>query len=199
MAENDILELIKRTSVVRKFKNINVPDKLVDRILEAGNWGLSVMGIQPWDFVCVRNKKIINKIADIIANDSKDIPRPFAIIANLTAKTIRNSNLLIAVYNTKKVSARAEKYGGEYVRRVYMAELQSIGGVIQNMCLEASALGLGFAWTDSPAFFDKKINSALDEKNELLALFVLGYPDDKPKRSKRSLDIKLIRRLSNGQ
>lgn len=193
--DTDLLELVKKTGVTRKFKNKDIPDSAIDKILEAGNWGFSVMGIKPWNFVCITNKEKIESIADVMINNSKNIPRTFGIIANLTAKTIANSSAVIAVYNTKKVSLKAEKYGGEYLKRVYMAELQSIGGVIQNMCLEAGALGIGFIWTDSPAFFNDEINDILEEKDELLALLVLGYSDEILARSKRSLSIEAIKRF----
>jgi nitroreductase len=193
--ETDVLKLIKETSIVRRFTDADVPDELIDKILEAGNWSFSVMGIQPWSFVCIKSKKNINNIADIMINNSKNIPRAFSIIANLTAQTIKNANALIAVYNNKKVSSRAVKYGKDYLKRVYIAEVQAIGGVMQNMCLEAASLGLGFVWADSPAFFDKEINQLLGENKELLAFLVIGYPNQKSVRTKRSTDIKLIKRF----
>ncbi len=194
MLDAELLDLMKRAGISRRFENKNIPESIIDKIIEAGNWGFSIMGVKPWNFVCVTNKEKIASIASVMLANSKSIPRTFGIIANLTAKTIANSNAIIAIYNNRRVSLKAEKYGGEYLKRVYMAELQCIGGVIQNMCLEAGALGIGFVWADSPAFFSKEINSILEESDELLALLVLGYPNEVIARSKRALNIKTIKR-----
>lgn len=189
----DLVRFMQESGVNRRFRQDEIPEECIQKILEAGNWGFSVMGIQPWDFVRITSKKTIAEIADILSANAKNIPRLFAMIANLTAVTMRGSSALIAIYNNKKVSARAEKYGGEYLRRVHLAEVQAIGGVMQNMCLEAASLGIGFVWADSPAFFDKEINRVLREDKELIAFLIVGYPAEKSRRSKRALETKNIK------
>lgn len=190
-----MLELIKKTGAVRKFRNKDIPNSKVDKILKAGIWSFSVLGIQPWHFICIRNKIAINKIANLLYKKVSLVPRPLGIIVKLTAKTINNSNLLIAIYNNAAISLRLKKYGHRYVKRGYIAELQSIGGAIQNMYLEASSLGLGCVWVDSPTFFEKDINTILGEKKELVAFLVLGYSAEHARRSRRITNIASVKRI----
>lgn len=184
---SDILKLINDSGASRQFINKKIPDKLFLMIIEAGRWGYSILGIQPWTIVGTTRKDLIGEIADITFQRSLEIPKPFGLILRLTSQTIRNAPGLIAIYNNKKVSLRTEKYGEPYFSKARVAELQAMGGAIQNMLLEASSLGFGAVWLDSPTFFDSdKINKVLDKDAELVALIVLGYPMQRTKRSKRS-------------
>ncbi len=191
----DMLDFLKSFGAVRKFKKTNIPEKIINKILESGNWGFSILGVQPWNFVCIKNRKILNKLANVLVDNSYKIPRTLQIIVGITATTLKNSAVVIAIYNNKKVSQRLKKYGKSYSERGHMAELQCIGGSIQNMCLESNLLGLGCVWIDSPNFFEREINTILDEEGELIAFLVLGYPNESPHRSKRSMNIATFKRL----
>lgn len=183
----DILELIKKTGATRKFKDKKISDKAIRKILEAGRWGLSILGIQPWKLVCVKRRKTREIIASVVHSKSLELDNFFENMLKLAALTIKKSKILIAVYNTKKVMERTKKYGEPYVTKARIAEIQLMGAIIQNMVLEASSLGLGSVWLDSPTFFnEKEINRVLKQDAELIAILVLGYPAQKNKRSKRT-------------
>lgn len=183
----DILSLVKQSGAARKFKESKIHDELLIKILEAGRWGLSILGIQPWKLVCVKKRKLISDIGVATYRKSKEIEKPFSMILKLTSGTIKNSKALIAIYNNSKISERTEKYGEPYISRGKMAELQCIGGSIQNMVLEAYSLGLGCVWLDSPTFFsESEINKILNQNAELIAILALGYPVEEVKRSKRA-------------
>lgn len=190
-----LIDLIKKTGAVREFQNKKIPDNIINNILTAGIWSFSILGIQPWYFVCIKNKLIINKIAKLLEEKMTQLPSPFKMIIKLTAKSIKNSSVLIGVYNNEKISSRLKKYGKQYVKRGYVAELQSIGGSIQNMYLMAASLGLGCVWVDSPNFFEKDINNIVGEEKELIAFLVLGYPAKKAHRSKRTMTITSLKRI----
>lgn len=182
----DMLVLIKKTGAVRDFKDKVLPNHLLEKILEAGRWGPSILGIQPWRLVCITNFDLINKIAKAVFQKSEEINKPFSSVLKWTSNTIRRAKALIVVYNSGEVAKRAKKYGEPYFTKARMAELQDIGGVIQNMVLEASSLGLGSAWLDSPTFFNEKyINYILRQNSEILAILALGYPSAIPQRSRR--------------
>lgn len=192
----DILHLIKTSGAVRRFKDKEVPDRSLNRIIEAGRWSLSILGIQPWRFICIRNKDTMRKIADAIYKGLDRVARPAGIISKLTADMMCKSAALIAVYNKRDVEKRVLKYGKSHLQRARIAELQAIGGSIQNIFLEANSLGIGAIWVDSPAFFEEEINEVLKEKNELIAFVVLGYPKEKPKRSKRKSIEQTVRKIN---
>ena len=184
----DLLELIKKSGAVREFQDKTISPQLIDKIIEAGIWGLSILGIQPWKIICVTKNKIIENITCIIDKTAKRIDKPFGTILKITAATIKNSKALIAIYNNKKAEERSQKYGETYASKANIAEIQCIGGVLQNMFLEANYLGLGCVWIDSPTFFDtEEINKVLKQNNQLIAFLALGYPKHGYiKRSKRA-------------
>jgi len=185
--KSDILELIKKTGAVRKFKDEALSKEELEQILEAGRWGLSILGIQPWRFVTIENASLITNIANLVFETSKKIDKPFSLILKLTSTTIKNSKALIVVYNNKKVFERTRKYGKTYLDRARMAELQCIGGAIQNMILEANSIGVGCTWLDSPTFFNEQaINKVINQGGEIVAILSLGYPAETARRSKRA-------------
>lgn len=185
--QKDILKLIKNTGASRNFETKEIANSLLVKIVEAGRWGLSILGIQPWKIVCIKRNHLIKKIAAVTRNKAKELENPFGTILKLTATTIEGSMALIAVYNNQRILKRTQKYGKLYKRKARVAEIQAIGGAIQNMILEASSLGLGSVWMDSPTFFnEKEINEILQENNELIAILAIGYPSKKINRSVRT-------------
>ena len=183
----DLLDLIKKTGAVRKFKDQHINPKFIKLISEAGLWGPSVSGVQPWRFVIIQNKLIIKKIASIVNIKSKKKEGAFAKLLQMTSKTINNSNVVAAIYITNRMRKNAVKYGPECVKRAWIAELLSTGAAVQNMFLMLNNLGLGGVWLEAPTIFSKEINNLLKKKNELelTALMVFGYPDQEISRCHR--------------
>jgi len=184
--KRDILELIKKSGSVRKFTKKSIKQNIIKIIVEGGFWGPSLFGIQPWRFVVIRKRPIINKIASIVYMSSKKKPIAFAKLLEIAARIIMDSKVLIAIYINHRIKNGAAKYGVICMKKGWMAELLSAGASIQNMFLLSSSLGLGAVWLDAPTIFSHQINKSLNEKNELIAFLALGYPDQKIKRSYRS-------------
>ena len=59
---NEIEKLILERRSVRNFKNKPVPESLIQRVLEAGRFAPSAGNCQPWKFIVITNKAIINEI-----------------------------------------------------------------------------------------------------------------------------------------
>ncbi|MBN1353650.1 MAG: nitroreductase family protein [Candidatus Omnitrophica bacterium] len=192
-----IVQLIKKTGAVREFTTKTISTCILKKIIDAGIWGFSILGMQPWYFLLITDKGVIRNLHNIILAKSKKYPRPFDAILALTAKSLASGAAIIAIYNKKTVSSRLAKYGRKYYKRAYIAELQTIGGAIQNMYLTAVSFGLGCVWVDSPTFFEKEINKILGEDKELLAFLFIGYPRSGivTKRSPRTLDTNSIRKI----
>ncbi len=181
-----ILDLIKKSGSVRKFKKENIKAKQLKLILEAGIWGPSLFGIQPWHFDVIRKKATIKNIASAVYSDSKKHQGGLAKLLQISARIITDSNVLIAVYIDNRIKNNAGKYGGDICRKKgWMAELLSTGAAIQNMFLVIFSIGLGGVWLDAPTIFPNKINKILNQKDELVAFLALGYPNQQIKRSPR--------------
>ena len=183
-----LIDLIKQSGAVREFKEREIPTPLIDKIIEAGIWGLSVLGIQPWKFVPVKNKAVIAGLSKIVLDKSDNVVDGANIVLRVTSRIIQKAGAIIVVYNNQKLEKRAEKFGQLYVKRAYVAEIQAIGGAIQNMILQTNELGLGCVWLDAITFCSKEINCFLKEDGELVAFVAIGYPATKPHRSKKQDD-----------
>lgn len=188
MVDKDILNIIRKSGATRTFRKKLIADSIIKKIIEGGRWGPSILGIQPWRIISITNDKVKMNISRILSMTAEDIDQPFNIILKITSKTIADAKCLIAIYNNKKVVERARKYGEPYIHKSNIAEIQAIGGAIQNMVLETNSLGLGCVWLDSPTFFNENdINKTLRERGSLIAFLAIGYPTSKAaKRSRRA-------------
>jgi nitroreductase len=63
---DDLLELMKTRRSIRRYQDKDVPDELLEQIMEAGRWAPSGDNGQPWRFVVVRDpetKRALSRIA----------------------------------------------------------------------------------------------------------------------------------------
>lgn len=63
---DDLLEIMKTRRSIRRYKETDVSDELLEKIMEAGRWSPSGDNAQPWRFIVVRDpeiKKALGKIA----------------------------------------------------------------------------------------------------------------------------------------
>jgi len=181
----DLLKLIKERKTIRKYKNKLIPKQAIDKIIEAGIWGPSVHGFQPWKFIIVRNELRIKEIAHLLIKKSQKIDIAARILLRSSADVISNSKILIVVCNQQSFSKWASRFKKEYGKYAKLAELSAISAAIQNMTLVAHRLRIGHCWLDAPLFCEKQISKLLNTRNKLAAILSLGYSDEKSKRSKR--------------
>jgi nitroreductase len=166
-----ILSTIKNRRSIRKFKQKPVAKRKIMKILEAGRWAPSGYNNQPWRFLIVKNRKILDKIAELTNKFDE--------------KTIKRSVAGIFVY--------AEK------RAVYNDDQDNfaIGACIQNMLLEACEQGLGACWICGVLRNKDKISKILRVSNkfEMKTLIALGYSDEKLKVPRKDLKKLIIKEI----
>jgi nitroreductase len=75
---NQVEKVILERRSVRIYKPKQVPEALVRRILEAGRFAPSAGNFQPWGFVVVRDKEIIDKMESDIRRMCKLLKSVFA-------------------------------------------------------------------------------------------------------------------------
>jgi nitroreductase len=56
-------ECIRGMRAVRRFADRPLPEKVLDRILEAGRWAGSAKNRQPWHFIVVRDRAMLDRLA----------------------------------------------------------------------------------------------------------------------------------------
>ena len=157
----DALEAIKTRRSIRNWTLEPVPRELVKNVLEAAMYAPSAGDEQPWHFVVIEDRALLDQAGDV---------NPYARISRLAP-------LGILVCGDTSL----EKYDGFWV--------QDCSAAIQNLLVAAHALGLGGVWTgvhpeaDRVKGFSKLCR--LPDNVIPLGLLLLGYPDQSPAQPKR--------------
>lgn len=183
--QNDILSLIKNKSAIRKYKKKKISSKIKNLILEAGIWGPSILGRQPWYFVVVNDAKIKEKICDRLVLKAQTIGIGGNILLKAAARVIGESQFTIVVYSTGEVIKMASKFKKIHEKNAKLAEPEAVGAAIQNMQLVAEAEGVGSCWFDMPLVCESYINKLLEIEMKMLAILTFGYADESNKRMRR--------------
>jgi nitroreductase len=148
----DALEAIYTRKSVRKFEDRDIPEELAGKILKAGMSAPSAGNAQPWQFIVISERKMLDKIPDV---------SPYA---ECTAK----APLAILVCGDKKLEKHKDYW------------IQDCAAASQNMLLAAHALGLGAVWTGAYPMENTmegyRVLLKLPEHIVPFSLVVIGYP-----------------------
>ena len=192
----DLLKLIKSKCAIRKYKDKPIRSRDIGKIIEGGKWSSSVLGVQPWLFVIITDKKIIVRISDILSQRCERLDFKFSFVMRKAASIIRNAPAVIAIYNS---GILVSKFSGLFplkeqdVDIIKLTEAQAIAGAIQNMALVAESLGIGSCWLTLPLFYKAEVEKILNTKGGLFAFLTLGYSAEESKRALRDSDSKTIK------
>lgn len=155
--------LNNRRSIRKYLKKPVEKDKII-KIVEAGLIAPSAYNRQPWEIAILEKSK--EKIADLMDLYAKEHSTNNTI--SKTASVIRNADKLILVFN---VSEKKNNY-----------DILSLGGMIENMLLQATALEVSSLWVADCIVVKEEINNLLNipQEKELISAIVLGYSDYVP-------------------
>jgi nitroreductase len=155
----DVLEAIRTRRSIRKFKDQDVSDDLIDQILTAGTWAPSGMDNQPWRFAVIRDKRLKSQIARLAEQ----------------SKMVENAPVIIPVFFDHHAGYDTTK------------DIQTMGACIQNMLLAIHGLGLGGVWLGQirKNMDNVRILCGAPETYELMAVIVLGFSGQKTPKGKR--------------
>lgn len=115
----DAIEALNTRRSIRKYNEGKISEDTINKILEAGMEAPSAINEQPWHFIVITDKEILNKIPEI---------HPHALMA-------RQATIGIIVC----CDLSLEKSNGFWV--------QDCSAATQNILLAVHALGLGAVWT----------------------------------------------------
>ena len=195
MQIDEFLDLARKRRSIRRLKPEPVPDEYVNKILEAARWAMSGANAQPWEFIVIKNKETISKMADVFLHyyqkqalvELTRVPeyvhpsqkRPTDILW-------RYAPVIIAVLGdmrTLQASTITLRYYEEHTFDHNMAN------AVQMMHLAAAALGLGSQWVslDPPKKVLMKQILGVPPEIKLFSLVPIGYPDQQPAAFRREL------------
>ena len=164
-----IQEAIEKRRSIRHYVDKKIKEEDIARILKAGTLAPSAHNKQPWFIHVVENQTLKNKIADILMQKDN------ASIQNTAARIIKEAPVLFVVFEEKTdLSVKMQQ--------------QSIGAFMENMCLEATELGIGSLWIGHILEVEKEIKQLFHEKRKVACALALGYTEANPSpRPRKSL------------
>ncbi len=157
MNTNPVIEnLLTRTSI-RQFAAQPVTDEQVDTLLRCGLAAPTAVNAQPWEFIVVRDRAILDTLATRYPN------------------TRISENVSVAIVpcgNLEKTFKAAPDFW-----------IQDVSAATENILLAAHAMGLGAVWTgvyptDKVAPVQQLLN--LPEHIIPLCIIPVGYPAENP-------------------
>ena len=159
-----VFEAISDRRSIRKYKNTEIEDEKLEKILESARIAPSAANRQEWKFIVIKNEETRKKLVDA-ANGQKFVAQaPVTIIACST-----ESERIMPC--------------GQYAYTV------DISIAVSFMILEATELGLGTCWLG--AYNEEEVKKILDIPEEIRvpAMFTVGYADETPgPRPRKDLD-----------
>ncbi len=170
MAEEQLMKIIKERRSVRKFEEKDIPQEMLDTLMEAVRWSPSWANTQVWEVILVRDRAVKEKVQETIA------PK------NPATKAIVNAPVLIAMCGKKNDSGY---YNNAVTTKFGDWMLFDLGLATQSLCLAAHDLGLG---TVIVGLFDHDKAAAVlgvPDTHEVVALIPLGFPAKTPSPPKR--------------
>lgn len=63
---NPVFEAVRTALAVRDYQDREIPDDVIDRIVEASHLTASSMNQQPWHFVVVRDRQALRELGGLV-------------------------------------------------------------------------------------------------------------------------------------
>ena len=156
----DVFEAIRTRRSIRKFKDQDVSDEMIEKILTAGTWAPSGMDNQPWRFAVIRDKQMKSEIAKLTIHGG----------------ILEAAPVIIPIFLDHQVTFDVIK------------DAQTMGACMQNMWLALHSLGLGATWVGQILKNKEDVRKicGAPEKFELMAVFAIGHPAEDGGPGKRT-------------
>lgn len=157
----DAMEAILTRRSIRRFTDESVSEDLIESVLRAAMAAPSAGNEQPWEFIVIQERPMLNRIPDAHPHAQMAAGAPLAIVV------CGNSN--------------REKYPGFWV--------QDCSAAVQNLLLAAHANDLGAVWCGIYPDIERqggvRTLLSIPESVTPLALVVIGHPDEEKLRADR--------------
>ena len=150
----DIINLLKTRRSIRMMKTMPLSETQIEKILTAAMYAPSARNQQPWHFVVVTDRSILNEVTEIHPYSAMLIQAPLAI-------------LVCADHNL-------EQSTGYWV--------QDCSAATQNILIAAHGMGLGAVWLGvyprDERISGLKVLFNIPENVTPLSLIAIGYADE---------------------
>lgn len=186
---------IENRTSVRSFLADPVPLSDLREMVRLAGLAPSVNNYQPWSFILVSNRKMLNEMAALVSARIREAP----------AKSLRNAENIIhqvewystffkdapavfavVLHPYESVWEKSSSFTHDEINQMRNhPDLQSAGACIQNLLLAATDMGYGACWLSGPMIAKKELEMILgiEEPLKLLSFVSVGKPsrDFRPK------------------
>ena len=202
-------KLIKGRRSIRQWKKEGVPDEFLKKAVELATWAPNGGNYQGWRFVVVKNRGVIEKMADavqLVADKMASWPEARSWGEDIqryqkNASFFRNAPVCIGLFTgeyqspMEKLLVARESFDSEAkrvmgYRRSAPTVVQSVAAAATTMLLVFHQMGLGAVWLVSPIQAKKEIETILKVPStmSLVCLVAVGYPDESPQKDRKPVD-----------
>ena len=145
-----------------------VPDELIEQILENATWAPSHGNIQPWKFLVYTGEGLqkLSRFQSELYKESSGENFKQATFDNLRANPLKASHV-IAICMKRDPNKKFPE----------VEEICATATAVQNIYLSVSAYGLGGYWTTGGVTYNEKAKPffGLEPVDKLLGFFYIGY------------------------
>ena len=155
-----LIDLVLNRRSIRSYENKDIPEEVLQQILEAGRQAPSAANRQPVRFVVVNDHDVLKKLCDtLITRFVKSAPVAIAGCADVKSFLTGKWAVIDATI------------------------------AMQNMVIAAWALGIGSCWIGACNEEKVKELLKIPDKWKVVAMITLGYPAEQPKpRTKKAFE-----------
>ncbi len=169
----DFFEVVKARRSVRRYTTDQVSDEDIQKVLEAGRWAPTGGNTQPCEFILVRDKHLLQSIGSLLVADREKLFAYDPLFPGSRVDYLKNIGAMIVVC----ADPRFTEFYPLGDRRDSILYL-SVGAVVENMFLAATALGLGTVWITIKDGAERELRDLLGipRDMEVHVVMPLGYP-----------------------
>ena len=175
----ELIEAINDRRSIRKSKGRDIPNEIIEDLINSARLAPSAKNRQPWKFMIVKDK-IKNEIANIMLEKEKKSK------VSLERKVYNANSSVKATANIMKQAPILILVFKPEEDNWVIGDSLSIGAAIEHICLRATDLGLGSLWIRDIVYTQNEIANLVGKSDmELISAISIGYPDENPKQRPR--------------
>ena len=182
---SEITELIKnrRTIYPQFYSSRKVHKEIIEHFLKNATWAPTHGMTQPWRFKVFTedSRKILSDMLSMLYKNLTPIENfREDKFAKMQARPFQASAAIVAYMKR-----------GDNPKIPEIEEISSVACAIQNICLTATAYGIGSFWSTPKIIYTKEMNDFLkiNDEDRCMGIIYLGYPNDKwPKGQRKPIE-----------
>jgi nitroreductase len=205
----DLFDAIQGRKCIRRFEKTPVPDEDIKKILDAGRLAPSSNNTQPWTFIVVKNRTMLEQTANAVRQmidrmipyaENEQQAQRLAAYKSTYYTFFENAPAVITVLmesydaGTDRLLAKMGHSPEDIKRLPPLPGLQSVAAAIENMFLAIHALGYGPCLMTGPIVAQEAFERLLgfSKEKSAVAILPIGLPSESPPaRPRKPLEEKM--------